>query len=344
MAISSWPFDGQDTTEGQYTKLFQMLTTSGVDGDIRGNDLAVTAGNGLAVNVAPGRAYVRGHVLESDQIETLSVPVDGSKELRHSVVLRLDPLADRVSMVVKVGTSNTAPSPTQGETGVYELPLATVRVVANATTITEVIDERWFRASYVGHWDNSRRPRNPWRGQIGYNIDQARHETWTGSEWRPLYVPPKPATRPLLRAYNNVGPFHAANEDKIIHFDELKADTHNMIEGGQGSDIHIRHSGQYAITARGFYLTPRGDYRPDDQGGLFVTFREGTSGINLVTDTTSLAKGYPLNQLTASGVVTLFAGQVINVVARHNYTRNGNSINHEINGVRIELVWVGGDL
>lgn len=137
MAIVSFPFDSQTTTETQYSKFFRQIIGTGVVGTPGDVSLQATApATGMLVNVATGAAVVRGHYVESDAVAPLML-ANGATSVRIDVIaLRLNPATNNISLVVVAGTpGGGAPALTQTDTGIYELALAQVTVPANATAI-----------------------------------------------------------------------------------------------------------------------------------------------------------------------------------------------------------------
>lgn len=107
------------------------------------DDLKVTAGNGMALTVGIGRAWINGHFYHNDAAFTdltIGTAPTGSNKRIDAVVLRLDTsVAYRnIALAIKQGTAAAAPvAPAMTRSGdIYELCLATVEVVAGATSIT----------------------------------------------------------------------------------------------------------------------------------------------------------------------------------------------------------------
>lgn len=192
MSISSYPFDGQDTTEDQYTKLFAELQRTGVAASADSGDLKVTAaGSSLTLDIAPGKAYVRGHFFESDAIEhlTLTAPVSGSAI--HVVVLRLNPATNSISLAVVQGVAGAgypqlADSRTTNATGIFELALASIAITSSTTSVVpgDITDDRTFVGRTTGTWSrNATRPKSPRSGDMGYNLSSKAWEFWDGTLW-----------------------------------------------------------------------------------------------------------------------------------------------------------------
>lgn len=188
MTQIAYPFDGQDTTESQFSLFFRELQDTGVADSADSNALLGTAdGGGLRVIVQPGNAIVRGFFYQSTDVET--VPLDAAESATRfdRVVLRLDPglnsiVLDKVKGVAGAGV----PAPlTQTDTGVYEMPIAVVQVGPNATVLAEAdaTDDRRFVGTRVGVWKTNTRPEAPKQTQLGFNLSTSSWEFWDGSSW-----------------------------------------------------------------------------------------------------------------------------------------------------------------
>lgn len=187
MVWAAYPFDTQNTTEDEYTRLFAQLQDSGVVGTWGDGALRVSAnGSGMTVTIAPGSAIVRGHMVTSTEVTTLTVPAARAETRTDRVVLRLDPAANEI--VPAVTTNATAPTPpelVQTETGIFELPLGLITVAADAVTIAAgaVTDDRPWIGSRVRVWSNSTRPAVPRFAQLGFNVELLAWEYWDGTAW-----------------------------------------------------------------------------------------------------------------------------------------------------------------
>ena len=127
----------------QMSAYFRGIVTQGVFQSLDGG-LAVTAGTGLAVNVATGRAIVQDKWVNNDLAMTLTISDASATYPRYdAVVIKYDGSARTVSIYVKAGTPAASPSyPTMTRSGTtYEMCLAYVSVPANATSVT-VTDKR----------------------------------------------------------------------------------------------------------------------------------------------------------------------------------------------------------
>lgn len=131
----------------QMSKYFKGLVSNGVYMNVGGAYKVTASGDGLSVNVAPGRAIIDCKWAESDAIETVSITAaDPSKARYTAITLRLS-YGDRL---IALGThdgvaaaSPVKPMPVRTSDN-YEIILAYVLVPAGATTISQaqVIDMR----------------------------------------------------------------------------------------------------------------------------------------------------------------------------------------------------------
>lgn len=189
MTQSSWPFETQDTTETQYSYLFDRLKSSGVAGFPTDTALKVTGdSSGMNVKVAVGFAIVRGFMYQSDAIVTNAISASSSNPRIDLVVLRLDPSANSIVQAVVTGTpaaTPTVPSLTQTATGIYELEIGRVTVPALATVIAagNVSDTRTCLSHGVGIWTTTQRPSSPSVGRLGWSTTNEVFEVWNGSAW-----------------------------------------------------------------------------------------------------------------------------------------------------------------
>lgn len=156
MAITYFPFDsgaGANVTEDQWRKMARFWLRTGVlDGE--DNELAVSESSpaAMSVNVATGKAWVRGHYMESTAVETRAIGTAHATLARiDRVVVRVDFGANTITLAVLEGTpagSPTAPALTQ-TSSIWEIALAQVSVPAADTVITnsQITDERIFVGS-----------------------------------------------------------------------------------------------------------------------------------------------------------------------------------------------------
>ncbi|WP_428956234.1 hypothetical protein [Streptomyces sp. cg35] len=146
MAEFSAPFDGAPiTTELQWSRMARRWGLDGVHTyDPNDSTLKVTASGANTVLVAPGGAFVNGFYYNNDANKTLSVPANAGGTARIDlVVLRADMAANKVTAEYKTG-GTSAPTLTQVENGVWEIPIAQCAVAAGASVVAaaNTIDRR----------------------------------------------------------------------------------------------------------------------------------------------------------------------------------------------------------
>jgi microcystin-dependent protein len=189
VAIDAYPFDDQDTSESQYSRLFRELQDSGVADSHGGAGFAVTATSGMNVQVGAGTAIVRGHAIYMDASMSLALPAAEAATMYHWVVLRLDPAANDIEVVVLPGLAGEGvPALEQTESGAYDFPLALITVAPGTANITSpmISDRRSFVGGRVGIWSTTTREIGPRRARLGYNTSTSVWEWYDGFEWKDL--------------------------------------------------------------------------------------------------------------------------------------------------------------
>lgn len=192
MTQSSWPFQGVDTSETQYSRILRHIVgfgRAGVNGLPGDNNLKVvgdSSGMNVKVKVSNGnsQAIIRGHMYNSTAEETLNIAASTTNPRIDSIVLTLDPTANTIVLAVVQGTpavTPTAPALTQTDTAVFQFKLADVLVGANVTTISAgaVTDTRQFIENV---WSTTTRPAGT-QGLVGYNVTTGVLELHNGTTW-----------------------------------------------------------------------------------------------------------------------------------------------------------------
>jgi hypothetical protein len=133
---------------------------------------------------------VRGHYYISTATENIVLATaDPSLARSDVIVLRLDPDNDEIVLAVVTGTPGSGvPTLTQTETGVYELPLATVAVAAGAGVPGTITDRREFMGTKLGSWTTAGRPEPAGRILFGFNTDLNLIEVYDGTQWRVAFT------------------------------------------------------------------------------------------------------------------------------------------------------------
>jgi hypothetical protein len=191
MTQTSFPFEGLDTTETQFSRWARHFN-SGVNDVPTGDAVEVSVGTGLAVDVEPGEAMVRGHYYISDAVESLALATaDATNDRVDLVVLKLDPVANSITLAVKTGApagSPVAPTPVQTDAGIFEQPVAEVLVPANSGVPTTITDKREFMGTRLGSWSTDGRPLPAGRVLFGFNTTTGAVEYYNVNEsaWEPV--------------------------------------------------------------------------------------------------------------------------------------------------------------
>ena len=111
------------------------------------SSLAVSAGTGMQVNVAAGRAMVNcKYFVNTESYEMTVQAADATNPRIDRVILRLNTTDRDFTILIRTGTPAAEPTaPDLVRTGtVYELSLAKITVTANAASVTSsmITDER----------------------------------------------------------------------------------------------------------------------------------------------------------------------------------------------------------
>lgn len=113
------------------------------------NGLAVTAGGGLTVNVATGKAAIKGKAYINTSIKTLTADTATSSARYDMIVLRYNNVQStaetsrKISIEYKKGTGSVPTVTSLERTNtVYELLLAYIYIGANSSTIGTIYDTR----------------------------------------------------------------------------------------------------------------------------------------------------------------------------------------------------------
>ncbi|MFE9906405.1 hypothetical protein [Streptomyces achromogenes] len=189
MADDSWPSPAHNArviSDVEYERLAARFSDDGVYGS-PADAAVVSAGIGLTVTIRPTvTASVRGHAWSSGTT-ALTLPISASPTAARvdRVVLRLDRSAWTVRAAIREGTPGAgAPALVQdtGDTGLYEVPLATVNVARGATSVSVTRSELYV-GSRVRPCTSSTRNATPLLGEMCFETDTRRVKVWNGSTW-----------------------------------------------------------------------------------------------------------------------------------------------------------------
>jgi hypothetical protein len=153
MAEFSGPFTGSAiSTELDWSRMSRRWGLDGVHAfQASDNTLKVVASGAATVLVNPGSAFVNGFYYNLDATKTLDVPANAGGTARVDlVVLRASMSANSIIAAYKTG-GTTAPTLTQDEAGVWEVPLAQCTVAAGASVVAaaNTIDRRYLTGRSV---------------------------------------------------------------------------------------------------------------------------------------------------------------------------------------------------
>ena len=158
MAVTSGYFnsvnDDRPYNAEQMTLYFEGLISNGIYESI-GDKFQVTASEGMTVNVGTGRAMIKSHWIKNDSSLSLSIDAASTQYNRmDAIILRYDATAREISIIVKKGTETSgmpnAPDITRTN-DVYELWLATVRVMKNTSAITQAMITDFRTSALCGY-------------------------------------------------------------------------------------------------------------------------------------------------------------------------------------------------
>ncbi|MFC3504445.1 hypothetical protein ACFOOK_26235 [Micromonospora krabiensis] len=208
MAITAFPFDTQDTSESDYSRLMGEAVDDGIVGSQGSTGFQVSAGSGMTVVAAAGTATLRGFMGFSTITEgPVTVANGDASYLRIDLaILRLDRANNNMIFTVKQGTASATPAPptlTQTDTGIHEIALARLDIPAGAGAMQAgyITDLRQFLGSTTGTWTTAGRPANPRKGKLGLNVTRGMWEYHNGSQWVDLI----PSTVTNATKWNNYG-------------------------------------------------------------------------------------------------------------------------------------------
>lgn len=162
MTVRGYPFDTTDpagsVTELEWRRMMRWIMQSGVVLD-QLNEFVVAqraAGANMSVDVATGEAFVVGHYVRSDAIESVAIGNNATGNARIDlVVVGFDFVANTASVYALVGAAGgpVAPTPTEDITTLWEIPLAQILVDAGQSTSivdAKITDERDIIDPYAG--------------------------------------------------------------------------------------------------------------------------------------------------------------------------------------------------
>lgn len=177
-------------TAEQMSEYFLGIIGDGVCENVGGR-LAVSAGSGMSVRVASGRAFIGSKWLDNSASYNLNITAaDASNNRYTAVIVRLDRANRTMTLTTKDGTpaaSPTKPQMTVTSTGISEICLAYVYVPMGSTSIAASNIEDTRANSNICGWVTGVIEQvdtsdlfTQWQAayQAYYNQMQAEFETW----------------------------------------------------------------------------------------------------------------------------------------------------------------------
>lgn len=124
----------------EYDEKFPMMRVASlIPTGVYNDSLHVSAGTGLTVYVAAGKAWVNGYFYSSDATRQITIDIaDADNTRKDIIVLRLDTVNRRMEVAYKKGNPSVYPTPPtlQRNNDVYELQLAEILVPAGSASIS----------------------------------------------------------------------------------------------------------------------------------------------------------------------------------------------------------------
>lgn len=129
--------DVREYQAAEFAEYFGAFIPDGVFIENDAVTLGLTNGSGLTVNLGTGYANIRGHFYKNDAVK--SFILDAADSILHRidrVVIKLDTTNRTMAAVLKKGTLGSSPTPPTliDNVNVKEIPIAQIRVNANATS------------------------------------------------------------------------------------------------------------------------------------------------------------------------------------------------------------------
>lgn len=237
MPVAAYPYETQDTTETQYTRIMREVQQDGV-ADAQGSGsvaLSIPGGN-LRVNVANGAVWARGVLLEvTGGAEFVTLSAGGGSARTDAIVARFDATNNTGVLAVVQGTTTAIPALTRTD-NVWEVLLGTVAVAAGATTLTaaNLTDKRVYVGQQIGAWSTALRPGSdgtpaPRKWRTGYNVTTNLIEVWDGAAWQNLGK--------YIRFVDLVKPAYNLMDGKTVYIEDLPP----AANFGADWDIHLEY-------------------------------------------------------------------------------------------------------
>jgi len=172
--FNSYASDVREYSSGDMAEVFKRFLGNGVIRDV-GNELAVSAGAGVSVNVATGEGMVQGYWYQNDAVKNIALASpDGTYDRIDRIMLRLD-LSSPVRLITAeaksgIPAANPTPPTLQQDGTIYEIGLAQVRVPAGSGTPLVITDERVKVTTKGEEWQHAQSSTTPNGSTTQFNI------------------------------------------------------------------------------------------------------------------------------------------------------------------------------
>lgn len=182
MTVAGYPFETDDTTETQYSRILRETQDDGVAAS-QGSGLTPSIpGGNMRVNIADGTLWGAGRLIEvTGGAEFVTLPTDAAART-YFIVGRWNMTANTVALGYVQGAAGGAlPALTQTDV-LYEVLIAQVAVTAGAAALTAgmLTDQRRYTGHRFGIWTTGTRPLSPRKGRAGLNTTTGLVEYATG--------------------------------------------------------------------------------------------------------------------------------------------------------------------
>jgi len=254
MAITSYPFDPQDTSEADYRVLMEAIMETGVV-----SGLAATPGAGLQISIASGVGFVHGFVVSNSAAFAVNMTAaDPALTRKDYIILKLDMAANTITIEKKDGTTaggGTLPALTQNS-ATWEHPIAVITVPPAAVGFVAGNIQAYVSQvsrGYVTYANTTQRRNDYTRVLLGVNTTTKQCDYFDGAgNWTPLGVDwsaitSKPATfAPIIGV--GAGDAVAGNDARLTN---ARTPTVHSINGAEhnGYPLTLANGGTGATTA-----------------------------------------------------------------------------------------------
>lgn len=260
MAEYYFPFDsgkGTTVTSREWSWLTSTYLGDGVRMVYAGDDphplMAYTSGQDMTVRISPGHAAIQGFHYYSDTDQHVTIAANtGSQPRIDRITLRLDIPGQKIGLAYLIGTpaaTPQAPAMSFGTDGIWDTPLARIRVEPQAGAITsdKVTDDRIYVMRPPIHARSCAEPVG-YTGELYYENDTKRlkiNQTWDDSHgptgtWRALsdtgasMTPYHPTCR--IREFFLQGSYRIAGVN-LVYFELYLRAEKTMKVAGDGGQV-----------------------------------------------------------------------------------------------------------